>query len=433
MFSYSIFKKWFNPKESFQGWLIFWLSAFFMFYKNGIEVSPSVMTRDLMKEFSISATSLGNLAACYFYAYLFMQIPAGFLIDRFGPKKITTFAILIGALGVMTFSNAQTSIQACIGRFFTGVGASFAAVNCIKLLTNWFSLSKLAFMTGLMMTVGMLGAVFGQLPLTYLIDALGWRLAISFVAVLGLGLGALFFIAVEDHPKGKEVLITPSNIKFFTAIKQVVISKQGWLLSVYSGLAFAPVSVFGGLWGVPFLMEFYQLTQASASYSVSLIFIGFAIGAPLSGFFSDFLKSRLKVMKVGTLIAFISIVLILYMPPISKGILDGLLLLFGASISCFLICFTMIREINKPILAATAVGFMNAFDAFFGAFSDPLTGYFLDLNWTGELIDGARRFSLQAYKSALVILPIYLIVSFAVLFFIKETFKKKEDRVENFP
>lgn len=426
MYTSSKLRKMFKPSKLLHGWIIFGLSALFMFYKNAIEVSPSVMTRELMAEFSISATALGSLAASYFYAYLIMQIPAGFLIDRFGPKKITTIAIAICGIGSMLFSQSQSVFFASIGRFMTGIGASFAAMNCIKLLTNWFSPSKLAFMVGLMMTIGMLGAVGGQAPLSFLISLFGWRLAIGAFGLFGIVLACLFFLVVDDYPEdeAKEIHIVPQKMRFSTAIKQVMGSSQGWLLSLYSGLAFAPVSVFGGLWGVPFLSEFYQISNTAASHSVSLIFIGFAVGAPLSGFISDRLKSRLVVMKIGTIIALISLLFALYFPPYSVAILNGSLFLFGAAISGFLVCFTMIREINKPILAATAVGFMNAFDAFFGAFSDPLTGYFLDKSWTGATVNGAPVFSLSAYQNALVILPIYLFLSIVVVFFIKETFNK---------
>jgi sugar phosphate permease len=434
MLYHSKLRKMFKPSKLLHGWIIFGLSALFMFYKNAIEVSPSVMTKELMAEFSISATSLGSLAASYFYAYLIMQIPAGFLIDRFGPKKITTIAIFICALGSMLFSQSNSVFVASIGRFMTGVGASFAAMNCIKLLTNWFAPSKLAFMVGLMMTIGMLGAVGGQAPLSFLIGLFGWRVAIWAFGLFGIVLAGLFFLSVDDHPQGeaKEVHIAPQKMRFTTVIKQVMGSKQGWLLSLYSGLAFAPISVFGGLWGVPFLSEFYQISSTAASHSVSLIFIGFAVGAPLSGFVSDRLKSRLIVMKMGTIIALLAILLALYLPPYSIYILNGCLFVFGAAISGFLVCFTMIREINKPILAATAVGFMNAFDAFFGAFSDPLTGYFLDASWSGATLNGAHIFSLSAYQNALAILPIYLFLSIITVYFIKETFHKPS-QVENFP
>ena len=77
----------------FRAWTIWLLDTIFMFYKYAIEVSPSVMTGTLMKAFDITGMDLGNLAASYFYAYLMLQIPAGLLLDQFGPRKTTTVAI----------------------------------------------------------------------------------------------------------------------------------------------------------------------------------------------------------------------------------------------------------------------------------------------------------------------------------------------------
>jgi MFS family permease len=407
-------------------WVIWLLSALFMFYKYALEVSPSVMTSTLMKTFNISGTALGNLAACYFYAYLLLQIPAGLLLDKIGPRKVTTLAITLCAAGSILFARADSLLVASIGRFLTGAGAAFAAVNCLKLIANWFAPKQFAFMAGLMMTVAMLGAVGGQAPLSRFIEAMDWRYAMEFIGLAGLLLAALFWITVRDvSPTHKiERHIVSQKISLFESLKRVLKNRQAWWLSVYSGFAFAPVMIFGGLWGVSFTSEAFGLSSGMAAQSVSLIFIGFAVGAPVFGWFSDWLGRRVIVMFWGTLLSLFSITAVIYMPELSESLLTLLLFLFGFSISSFLLCFTMIREISLPILAATAIGFMNAFDALFGAFSDPLTGMFLDWGWDGKIVDGARVFSLSAYKAAFLTLPAYLLIALLSLAKIKETFCK---------
>lgn len=406
-----------------RAWLIWFLSALFMFYKYALEVSPSVMTSTLMKTFQISGTALGNLAACYFYAYLLLQIPAGLLLDKIGPRKITTLAIGLCALGSLIFAKADSLLVAGIGRFLTGAGAAFAAVNCLKLIANWFPLRQFAFMTGLMMTLAMLGAVGGQAPLAAFIDAFEWRYAIQIIGLAGVGLAIIFWLVVRDRaPDHKtERHIVSTRISFLESIKQVFKNSQAWWLSIYSGFAFAPVMVFGGLWGVSFTGEAFGLSTNMSAQSVSLIFIGFAVGAPVFGWFSDWIGRRRIVMFWGTLVGLVSISAVIYLPGISLFALTFLLFLFGFSISSFLLCFTMIREVSLPILAATAIGFMNAFDALFGAFSDPLTGKFLDMGWDGRIVDGARVFSVDAYKAAFITLPVYLIIALFLLLRIKET------------
>jgi MFS family permease len=416
-----------NPSfVSMHAWMIWLLSALFMFYKYALEVSPSVMTSTLMSTFHINGIALGNLAACYFYSYLLLQIPAGLLLDKIGPRKVTTLAIALCALGSFIFSQADSLLVAGIGRFLTGAGAAFAAVNCLKLIANWFPTKQFAFMAGLMMSVAMLGAVGGQAPLAAFIDAMDWRYAMKFIGFAGLILAALFWLIVRDlSPKHKkETHIVSQNISLLSSLKRVLKNRQAWWLSIYSGFTFAPVMIFGGLWGVSFTSEAFGLSSNMAAQAVSLIFIGFAVGAPVLGWFSDWLGRRVVVMFWGTLLALLTISTVIYAPHLAHSSLVILLFLFGFSVSSFLLCFTMIREISLPILAATAIGFMNAFDALFGAISDPLTGYFLDKGWDGKLVDGARVFSIPAYKAAFLTLPVYLIISLLTLLRIKETYCK---------
>jgi nitrate/nitrite transporter NarK len=410
----------------FRAWLIWFLSALFMCYKYAIEVSPSVMANDLMSEFSLTGAQMGNFAACYFYAYLLLQIPAGLLIDRWGPRKVATVAIFLCAYGAYLFATAETLFLANAGRFISGIGAAFAAVNCLKLVANWFPARQFAFMAGLMMTAGMLGAMGGQAPLDIFLCFFGWRGAMMAIALGGAGLAVLFFLIVRDRASHhRPIDLTPTQESVFKSLRKILREPQSWYLSFYSGFAFAPVSAFGGLWGVPFLQEAYGFTQRVAAHGTMLIFLGFAIGAPFFGWLSDRIRKRRPVMFWGTLSAAICLVLILYVPQLAADIVFGLLFLFGFSISTFLLCFSMIKESNSIYLAATSIGFMNAFDALCGAISDPLTGKILDLWWMGSTIEGIRTFPLFAYHYSLLILIGYFALALLFLRPIRETFCKQ--------
>lgn len=406
-------------------WIIWILSAAYMFYKYILEVSPNVMAESLMSDFQLHGSGLGNLAASYFYAYLIMQIPVGLLIDKFGPRLITTIAILFCGLGALFFSQSTFFVTAMSSRFMIGLGAAFAAVSCWKLITNWFPHKLFAFMSGLMMSLAMLGAASGVSLLAPFVKNQGWRNATFQIGLAGILLAIVFWLVVRDNPSKKAEKTYP----VFQGLKKVLSSSQSWILSIYSGLAFAPISVFGGLWGVTFIRESYQITQVNAAHLTSLIFIGFAIGSPLAGYFSDILGKRKPLMYIGTALGLLSIFFILYVP-LPLIILGCALFLFGFTISSFLISFTMIRENSAKVIVATAIGFMNSLNAFFGAFTDPLTGFLLDIFWNGSFRDGAPYFSVNNYKFALAILPIYLFISFILLFFIKETHCKERESLD---
>ncbi len=126
-------------------------------------------------------------------------------------------------------------------------------------------------------------------------------------------------------------------------------------------------------------------------------------------------------MFIGFFASFVFILAILYLPFKHHFIAYLLLFFMGFFISSFLLSFTVIREINYPVVTATAIGFMNTFNAIMGSITDPIVGKMLDMQWDGAMHQGARVFSVGNYRYALSLLPIYLIVGFIMLLFVKET------------
>ncbi len=400
-------------------WIIWTLAASFFFYKYLIQVSPSVMTDDLMKAFNIHGAGLGNLSAFYFYAYLIMQIPVGIMLDKFSPRLLTTVAIFVCSISTFLFAHSDSLWVACIYRAFMGAGAAFAAVSCFKLAALWFSPKRFALVSGMFMTAAMLGAVGGQMPLSLLVQKAGWRSALEIIGGIGVILGIIYYLVLRD----KTTKNTPKPVKKETHnhFGRIIANKQAWVLSLYSGLAFAPVSVFGGLWGVPFLETAYQLTRTDAAMAISCIFIGFAAGAPFWGWFSDHIQRRKPVLFTGTCSALICLLIVLYSPSQVLSSLMVFLFLFGFGTSGFFTSFAMIRELFPIVLVATVLGIMNTFNSAFEALFEPLAGAILDWTWDGTLVNGMHHFSLSGYRWALLLLPSALVIALLCLLFIKET------------
>ena len=293
-------------------WLVWILASSFFFYKYILQVSPSVMVTDLMAAFSLSGAGMGNLAAFYFYAYLIMQLPSGIMLDRYSPRYLITGAILTCTLGAYLFASAQTFWVAAVGRLCVGIGGAFSAVGTMKLITVWCPANRFALVSGMMMTLGMLGAVFGQAPISHMVELIGWRSTLYSTVMLGLGLALVFYLLVRDKQQtASKTDVGADTISMWQRLSKILSKRQSWYISVYSGLAFAPVSAFAGLWGVPYLVVDYGMSRTYMAMFVSLIFIGFAIGSPLAGWFSDRIKKRKPIMLCGTSVALVCLLIIL--------------------------------------------------------------------------------------------------------------------------
>ena len=406
-------------------WLVIFFCALFLFYKYILQVSPSVMTSELMQSFHIHAAGLGNLAATFFYAYLVVQLFAGPLLDRFSPRILMSFAILMCAIGTIIFSVANMLWVAAIGRMMVGVGAAFATVGYMKMAAIYFPPHRFALVGGLLATAAMIGAMLGETPLALMVHAFGWQNSLFYIGFTGAAL-ALFFLIIVQDKKDTHLLDSPAEGQlrlnkndFLSVLKR----KQNWLLAFYSGMAFAPVAVFGGLWGNPFLQAVYHTDAITTANFISLIFLGLAIGGPVLGYVSDRLQNRLGVMCFGSVISLVSIALVIYcyLPFFALRLA---LLCFGFGTGAFMLGFATGKDINPPMLAATVVALINTGDAIFGAVTEPFIGKLLDVFWRGGHAFGARIYAVASYREALTILVVYLAAALSLLFWLRQVRQK---------
>src|SRR6185437_6932828 len=175
------------------------LCAGFLFYKYVLQVSPSIMTHQLMQEFEVNGAGLGNLAATFFYAYFITQLFVGILLDKYSVRLLSAIAILISGLGACLFANTHSLFLAGVYRAMMGFGAAFATVCYLKTTAVWFKPNQFAFISGLLATAAMLGAVFGEAPLSFVVQSYGWRNCLMGCGIAGILLAVLFFVVVRDQ------------------------------------------------------------------------------------------------------------------------------------------------------------------------------------------------------------------------------------------
>ncbi len=187
----------------FRAWLIWLFSALFYCYQFVLRVSPNVMTDDLMRDFSIDASSLSVLIAFYYYAYAGMQLPLGVTMDLFGPRRILTVAGFICALACFVMATATSPAWVALARFMTGLGSACVFLGACKLATLWFRPKQLGLVIGLTFALGTIGAALIA-PLEILISYTGWRYALNILGVIGGIIGLCILIVTKDAPPGQK-------------------------------------------------------------------------------------------------------------------------------------------------------------------------------------------------------------------------------------
>lgn len=414
-----------NVEKPYLPWLVWFLGAAYFFYEFLVQIAPGVMQSELMSSFSINAASFGLMGSLYLLAYGCMQLPAGVLLDRFGPRRLLTVATVVCAIGTLLFAMSPHFIFADIARFITGMGSAFAMIGALVLAAHWFPVNRFAFLHGLTLTIGILGAVFGAAPLAMLLEYFTWREVMFVLGAAGILLAFVIWKIVRDRPASAHAAASAQEHHIGTehvavGLKRILMHRQSWLTALYGTLMYAPTPVIAW-WGTKFLMLGHGLSKSSAAGLVSLMYIGWCIGSPLFGALSDNLGLRklpLKISAVGTLI---TILPILYVPNLPIYVVGSLLFLFGFFTCGFVPAFSVVRELHPAKYSGTALGFMNMINSFGAAIPQPLIGIVLDLTWNGTLEKGEKVYSLSNYHVAFSAIPACFILALLILPFIKET------------
>lgn len=419
-----------SPKIGLKPWIMWALATIFYCYEFMLQVSPNVMKEDLMADFALTGTTFGTLVAFTTLAYMSMQIPAGVMLDRLGPRRLLTLSTLLCAFGVLLFGSAHTFSVAAAGRFLIGLGSAFAIISCFRVAASWFPNSRFALISCLTVMIGMFGAAGGGLPIAALVQSISWRPSMMFFAVFGFVLAALLWLVVRDKP---DVDANGASHADDYASKQepllaglfkVAAHRQTWICAIYGGLMFAPTIAFGGLWSSTFFVNMHELNLDQASKLTTILYLGWAVGAPLAGGVSDYIGRRLPLMVIGSIGALVAISAIIYIPMLPFGVLALLVALFGFFSSGFFTVFALVKESHPTKRAGTAMGFMNMLNMAGGIILQPLIGFILDKLSNGVLENGVPVFSKMSYTWAMSTLPICIILAIMLIPFIKETYCK---------
>ncbi len=404
-----------RPRYSFsRAVLIYIVAVLFLFYEMGLQVSPSVMAADLMRDFHLDAGGLGIMAGFYFYSYSVMQLPAGLLLDRVGTRILITLAIFGCALGAFFFGNTYTIFWASAGRFLMGVGSAFAFTGVLVVAANWFRPHHFAVLVGAAQLFAALGAMGGAFPLALLVARIDWRLVLIGLSFLGVFLSVIAWLIIRDHPKEKIAGDVFKNPRIKESLSAVFSKPQNWWIALYAFAGWAPMAFFAALWGGPFLQARFGVSNELAASSLSLMWIGLAAASPLVGWLSDVLKRRCLLMMICALVGVFASLILIYLPKIPFWTSYIWMFLLGVASAGQILTFALVKDLNKPTVIATAIGFNNMAVVLGGAIFQPLVGLLLRWNWNGTIVQNAPYYSQYVFSLTLFIIPLCYLVCFAL-------------------
>ncbi|MGL4347911.1 MAG: MFS transporter [Chlamydiales bacterium] len=399
-----------------RGWIFWIITILFLLYEFALRFFPNSIPQELLSAFSISDKNLLYFTLWYFAAYILMQIPAGILLDHFGVNKVLFFASFICGLGSFLFGSTSFFLIAQLGRFLMGLGASFAFLGMIY-SCSIIEHHKLSLCIGLGYSISILGAFGIEQFNIYLTESFNFHFPSYGMAIIGLLLGSgLYFCS---QPYKEEILTTKKTFLTREKISTICKNPQSWINATTAMLFYITPATYASFWGIPYLYLKRDIPYEFALLCISTIFIGWAIGAPIVGYYSDRVQKRLLFVQISTILSTILIIAIIYLPIFSNVVIWILHLLLGIFSSTQLLHFSIAMEINKFLAPGISLALTNTVVSVGLIALQPVIGILLKQH-SKILLENLDSYSISDFQFAFILFPLTLFGAFVLSFCIKE-------------
>ncbi len=346
-------------------------------------MAPAVIANEIKLEFSTTSAQLGMLSSIYFFVYGFMQIPIGYLADRYSPGKVLGFFLTLAAAGSLLFGTAGSFSAAMFARGLTSLGLASTYVTSIKLFGKIFDRKGFILSTGILVTMGNIGSMTAASPLAAVVDRFGWRLSFLIMSGITVVIAVVSFILLGNKEYSPSA--PPKAVRGKGSLSGFELA-----LSLVFGMAIffknGPLLSFQGLWGVPYLMDVHALSRMQASTVLMVMSSSAAAAGALGGSFcraSGMGERRfLDLNAVLHAISWIPIAIAI------KGFVIQSLWVTGAlfGVTSTLMAIMMQAVLKDSVAEAgrgVAIGITNSMSILGGAIFQPAMGYMLDAAETG--------------------------------------------------
>ena len=268
-------------------------------------VSLSIAMPSIAHEFQLTPAIQGLILSSFFWAYALLQIPGGWLIDRYGPRRVIGWSTGLWGVFQTLAAFATGGLSLIFARVALGAAEAPLFPAGGKLNSLWLASSERGRGAVLMDCGGPLGVALGGLLIAYLIAVFGsWRTAFFIAGIATLAMAWLAWRYLRDdpaiHPGVNAAELARINEGRSTSVAQAAkAGAQGLgiarrsLAGILLGRASWAMVFFGLLtWGPSYLAQARGFDIKGIGAATFVIFLCGAAGSLVGGFLSDLLVRK---------------------------------------------------------------------------------------------------------------------------------------------
>ena len=394
-------------QKQIYGSIVWLIATLFVIYSFCLNTAAAVFSDTIKTTLNASNLGVSLATGAFILGFACMQIPAGYLLDKFNARFVVSGGVLLLAVGNVAISYSNNLTLFALSNFMQGMGASFAFIAAAILISQWFSDKVFPILFGLTQTLSCTLAGVIHYYFTVLLETHSWNSIYRTLSLFGFALVALTLLLVKtpkDYVRGE-------SVSLLTSLKTVLANRQIVLCSLAGALSFGVLLAYASLWYVK-IQAFYHVDNLQSMIISGVIFAGIGVGTPILGYFSNLFKSRIMVVHVSLCIGTMALLLGVYLPHFDVDtllIVKVISFIIGFFLSGSMLFYTIVSEISSSATRGVAISVLN-------------TAVFL-FNTLALFIPYLFVTTLSTeFFTYLWVLPFCTILSLLLLYFIKDTY-----------
>lgn len=351
----------------------------------------NIANTTIAKEFGLNALQMGLLLSAFSWPYAIANLPAGYLVDRFGPKKMFAWAAGLWSIVSMLSSMANSFGFLYAARVALGISESPFFTSGLKVADKWFNKTERALPVSIVNTGSQIANAIAPPLLTFLMLTMSWRGMFLVIGALGIVI-ALVWLRVYRDPTLKEQFIIKGE-EFEEQLQpkekqagwgELLTKKNTWFMVIGAFGIFYTVWVYL-TWLPSYLQTARGFSLSQVGWLAGLPFLCGILGVLAGGIFSGKAIARgvpvVRARKIpivgGALLAAAAVLPVAYVENTALAIVLLSLGYFAAQVPIGVL-WTLASDIAEPNQVAS-LGAIQNFGGFLGAAVAPIvTGLILD-------------------------------------------------------
>src|SRR5437870_4659697 len=125
--------------QKFYGFIVWLIATLFVIYQFTLNTTAAVFATTIKSSLHANDIGVSLSAGAFILGFACMQIPAGFLLDKFNARYVVSAGILILTIGSLMISYSTNMTMFTVSNLIEGIGASFSFIAAAVLTSQWFS------------------------------------------------------------------------------------------------------------------------------------------------------------------------------------------------------------------------------------------------------------------------------------------------------